>query len=164
MLKELKNYPGYFINESGVIIDSNCSLIKSMINRDGRLYVTLNSNIEFVDELVAMTFLINDENYSYIRHCDSDSLNCHLSNIRWSNKKDTSKIPYRDHKKYSNSKNIYEVYNKDTGDVVSCIGRGEVAQLIQYEEISLKNMIGNGRIISVGPYKGYQIRRIKEAK
>lgn len=166
MLKELKRYPGYFINESGLIADYNGNIIRSSINNEGYMYVYLNSNIELVSKLVAETFLINNEDYRNIEYLDSDPLNCHLTNIKWSKNEDNSiKLVSRDHRNYSKSTNVYEVYNEDTGDVVSCIGRGEVAQLIQYEEISLKNMVGNGRKISLGPYKGYQIRRIiKETK
>ena len=54
----------------------------------------------------------------------------------------------------------YEIFNEDTGDVIRCHGREMVADTIQYSLISLKNMVGNGRKIALGPYKGYQIRRL----
>ena len=56
--------------------------------------------------------------------------------------------------------------NKDTEDCVICHGRADVAQTIQYKEISLKNMVGNERKIAFGPYAGYNIykgRKINKA-
>lgn len=52
----------------------------------------------------------------------------------------------------------YEVYNDR--DAVFCPDRHSVADLIGYFEISLKNMVGNGRKIALGPYAGYQIRNL----
>lgn len=162
MFKQIPNYSGYLINESGIVIDSDRNIIRTAVNNNGQLYTTLNSNIEFIDSLVAQAFLSNQSNYQFITHIDNDSLNCHLSDIRWSCREDSKSIlENRDHRAYSKGFNKYEVFNEETNDSIICIGRGEVASLIQYEEISLKNMIGNGRKITMGPYTGYQIRRIK---
>lgn len=54
----------------------------------------------------------------------------------------------------------YEVFNDDTGDSIYCDCRSDVSDLIGYSEISLKNMVGNGRKIALGPYAGYQIRNL----
>lgn len=160
MFINLPNYENYLINESGVIIDKRTNNIARVAaNNQGLMYVNLDGNIEYIHNLVANTFLINS-GLPFVNHIDNDILNNHVTNLKWSMNEETIRSSCRNHRKYSRSKNPYEVYNEETGDSIICIGRGKVAELIQYEEISLKNMIGNGRKITLGPYKGYQIRRV----
>ena len=156
----IPKYPNYYISESGIVTNSNGIVQRYSLDNNERLFVTIEGNKEYIDELVAMTFLQNPNNFYYIEHTDHDGLNNHVSNLRYTNiKPKVDPIPNRN-RKYSRSSYKYEVYNEDAGDSIICYGRGEVAELIQYEEISLKNMVGNGRKIFVGPYKGYQIRRL----
>lgn len=166
MFKEIPNYNNYLINESGVIIEKstgNCARIS--VDQYGYLYTTLNGNNEYIHDLVAEAFLQPIPGFNVI-HKDNDSFNNHLTNLEYSDLDDEITIY---HQLYSTSTsihkhryvNIYEVFNEETGDMIECEGRGAVAELIQYEEISLKNMVGNGRKITLGPYKGYQIRRRK---
>jgi len=163
MLKEIPGYENYLINESGIIIDQDGNLIRESVNNEGYMYAYLNNKNVYIHDLVASTFLTNKDNFKYVIHKNNDPLNNHITNIAWSeNPEETDKIELfcRENRDYSSSKNIYEVFNDETGDIIECQGRGAVAELIQYEEISLKNMVGNGRKIFLGPYKGYQIRRI----
>lgn len=162
MFKRIDNHPNYFINESGNIIDSNETYIRFSVNNYERMYCTLDDQIEYIDRLVANAFLAKPSDEAlYLNHQDGDSLNCHVSNLHWSDVEIINDpIPHRSHREYSRGKNIYEVFNDDESIIVPCVGRAEVAELIQYEEISLKNMVGNGRKIFLGPYKGFQIRRV----
>ena len=57
---------------------------------------------------------------------------------------------------------MYKVYNNI--ESVYCYGRDEVSDLILYSESSLKNMVGNGREITQGSYKGYRIDKMGEIK
>lgn len=160
MFRKIPGYDDYFINESGAILDKNNNLVKFSVNNDGQMYVLLNGKIQYVADLMARTYFNLYDSYKYPIHIDKDPLNNHIDNIRISNKPEGElEIPNRSHRKYSGSTNLYEVFNEDTGDIIECVGRGSVAELIQYEEISLKNMVGNGRKINLGPFKGYQIRR-----
>ena len=52
------------------------------------------------------------------------------------------------------------MYN-DNGDSLICSSRSNLAGTIGYAEISLKNMVGNDRIITQGLYKGYKIEKVK---
>lgn len=168
MFKEIPNYNNYLINESGVIIEkSTGNVVRESVNNYGYMYVTLNGNNEFIHDLVAETFLQPIPGFNVI-HKDNDSFNNHWTNLEYSDLDDEFTLSNRSHRKYSGTSihkhryvNIYEVFNEETGDMIECEGRGAVAELIQYEEISLKNMVGNGRKITFGPYKGYQIRRRK---
>lgn len=162
MLKEIKRYPGYFINESGIIVDSKFNQIRPNYDKYGYGYVYIEDNLERIDKLVAECYLVNSNNYQNICHRNNDILDNHVSNLYWSNDPEIF-IQRRslENDKYITSRKkqyIYEIYNDN--EVIQCVGREELANKIQYEIISLKNMIGNGRKISLGPYKGYQIRRL----
>lgn len=163
MFKEIEKYPGYFINESGIVIDSNSNIIRNNYDRFGFCYITINNISERVDKLVAESYLINSNNYGNICHRDGDIFNNHISNLYWSDKPNMyEERKYIEYKGKSKLQYVYEVYNES--EVIQCIGREQVANLIQYEIISLKNMIGNGRKISLGPYKGYSIRKLDEKR
>ena len=60
------NIPGYFgyrINESGVIIDDRNRMMRISVDNYDRMYVTIDKNIEYIDELVAKTLLQNPNNF-----------------------------------------------------------------------------------------------------
>lgn len=160
MLIQIPKYPDYQINESGTIIDNSGKLLRQSLTNEGRLYVYINNELVYIDEIVAETYIPNPNNYEFIQHIDNDFLNNHYTNLNWTNEEPKYFIKERKNREYSGSRYIYQVFNDDESDVINCLGRGEVAKLIQYEEISLKNMVGNGRKIALGPYKGYMIRRI----
>ena len=151
---------GYRINEFGIVIDENERMLRYSVDNHDRMYVTINKNIEYIDELVAKTFLNNPYNFKYVIHKNGELLNNHLSNISWSEFPEIIEEELIIHKRPKTIPRYkYEVYS-DSGDSIICQGREEVAKLIEYEVISLKNMVGNGRIISKGPYTGYKIRRL----
>ena len=163
MLVEIPGHKDYRISKSGIVINKNSGkLARISVNNNGYMYVTIDGKNEFIHDLIAIAFLgYNPSDPIYPIHKDGDSLNNHVSNIVLGSAPETSAtIENREHRHYSSGRYEYEVYNESTGDSVICIGRGKVAELIQYEEISLKNMIGNGRKITLGPYTGYQIRRV----
>lgn len=161
MFREIPSYKNYQINESGIVKGPDNKPLRVAVNNDGFMYVNIEGNIEYIQNLIADAYLKSDSRFKYPVHINGDTLNNHISNIKLSDTPElyVSMIPNRYHREYSKSTNIYEVYNDELGDCIECIGRGAVAELIQYEEISLKNMVGNGRVITLGPYKGYQIRR-----
>lgn len=156
----IPGYFGYRINESGVVIDENGRMVRFSVDNYDRMYVTINKNIEYIDELVAKTFLHNPDNFKYVSHRNGELLNNHLSNLYWSKEPEILEKESIIHKRPKTIPRYkYEIYN-DIGDSIICQGREELAKLIEYEVISLKNMVGNGKIISKGPYTGCQIRRL----
>jgi hypothetical protein len=46
---------------------------------------TKESEIFYVHELVAQTFVPNPHNYPYVEHIDGNKLNNHADNLRWTN-------------------------------------------------------------------------------
>ena len=176
MMVDLKGYEGkYKINECGNIINKRGHAMRAAMTETGYLRVALEEKgntdhrkNEFVHRLVAKTFLENDDpvNKNIVMHLDNDPLNNHVSNLRWGTQAENIQQAFNENRKrppmkFTKHLHLYEVYNEDTGDVVQCYGRQELSELIQYREISLKNMIGNDRLIYLGPYAGYKMRRIK---
>lgn len=176
MMVDIKGYEGkYKINESGIIINKKGHAMRTAVSNSGYLRVCLeekdstNRINESVHRLVAKTFIENDDpvNKNVVMHLDNDRLNNHISNLKWGTQSENMKQAFDQNRKIPSSKfnktiNIYEVYNDS--DSIKCMGRSKVADLIQYEEISLKNMVGRDREIALGPYKGYKIRRTGECK
>ena len=177
MMKDVKGYEGkYKINECGIVINKKGHVMRPAINHNGYFRVALEDKDsthrtnESVHRLVAKTFIENDdpEHKNVVMHIDNDPLNNHVSNLKWGTQSENVQQAFDQNRKMCNMKfvnitNIYEVYNDNTGDVIRCNGRLDVAELIQYEEISLKNLVVNNREIAIGPYKGYKIRRTGES-
>lgn len=163
MMTEIPTHKDYLINESGIIIKKDTGeLVKISANNDGIMYARLDNRKEYIHDLICVTYMKPSGEYKYPIHMDGDPMNNHVTNIGLSKYiMDDYELQNRGHRQYSRSQNPYVVFNEETGDSVTCYGRGAVAELIQYEEISLKNMVGNGRKITLGPFKGYQIERIK---
>ena len=161
MMVKIPNYDNYYINESGNILDTNLNLIRTSVDEDGLIYVTLDKEKKYVHDLVSDTFFKNPMRYRYTIHKDGDILNNHVSNLTFSDKSEIIENNLNSNG-YTKGSRDYEVFNEETGDVILCHGREEVSDLIQYSLISLKNMVGNGRKIFLGPYKGYQIRIVRK--
>lgn len=171
-MKDIEGYNGYKINESGIVINKNGHVMRTAVNNSGYLRTALEKpdgsgrKNESIHRLVAQTFIPNPDNLPIVMHIDNDPLNNHVSNLKWGTQSDNIQQAFDEGRRTGPYKGkpypeCYEVYNETTGDCIICETRSEVADLIGYEEISLKNMVGNGRKISLGPYKGYQIRRMR---
>ena len=173
-MKEIEGYNGdYKINESGIVINKNGHVMRTAVSNSGYLRTVLETDNgrknESIHRLVAQTFIPNPDNLPIVMHLDNDPLNNHVSNLQWGTQSDNIRQAFNDGRKISPAKDIhyqykYEVYNEETGDSITCSCRSDVSDLIGYKEISLKNMIGNGRKIALGSYKDYKIRRLEDQK
>lgn len=163
MMKEIKGYEDYKINESGIVINKNGHVMRTAKSNSGYLRTSLENkdgrkNFS-IHRLVAQTFIPNPNNLPIVMHKDNDPLNNYVSNLEWGTQSDNINQAFNEGRKISPQKIKYQIFN-DTGDIINCNNRNEVAELIGYEIISLKNMVGNNRKIYLGPYKDYQIRRV----
>ena len=169
MMIDVPGYNGkYKINECGIVINKTGHVMRPAVSNSGYLRTALeepNSTKRYnksIHRLVAQTFLPNPDNLPVVMHKDNDPLNNHVSNLQWGTQEENMQQAYREGRKFSpnkgkNKKYGYKVFNET--EVIHCVGRSAVSDLIGYEEISLKNMVGNGRKIALGPYAGYEIRR-----
>lgn len=172
---DLKGYEGmgYQINESGVVINKNGHPLRYAMSNSGYLRIALEprgphekrKNMS-IHRLVATQFIPNPDNLPVVMHKDNDRLNNHVSNLQWGTQSDNIQQAFDEGRKFSpgighgsyKTPKVYEVYNPDIGDSIKNLTRTEVSELIGYKEISLKNMVGNGRRIALGEYKDYMIR------
>ena len=172
MMKDIPGYEGmYKINECGVVINSKGHVMRTAVGNSGYLRTTLEGNGKIgrknksIHRLVAQTFIPNPDNLPVVMHKDNDPFNNHVSNLQWGTQSDNIQQAFNEGRKESprcgSKYSKYEVYNANYS--VFCPNRHSVSDLIGYSEISLKNMIGNGRKIALGPYKGYEIRNLHGA-
>lgn len=167
MMKPIPGYEGkYQINECGNVINKKGHLMRTAVSNSGYLRTSLElpgtteRKNESIHRLVAETFIPNPDNLPIVMHIDNDPFNNHISNLRWGTQQENVQQSIIERRRIHPNSCAYEVYNAYTGDTVYCDSRSELADTICYAEISLKNMVGNGRIISQGPYMGYQIRNV----
>ena len=101
MLKEIEDFPGYFISEEGKVY---CNLGKGN-RRVGntvelyeikprpiptgylRVYMRRESDFKrldrYIHRLVAQAFIPNPNNYKYVNHLDTDRGNNRVENLEW---------------------------------------------------------------------------------
>lgn len=171
MMKEIKEYPGYKINENGIVINKNNHVMRPAISNSGYLRVALetydeNGNLikrtnESIHRLVAKTFIDNKDNLPVVMHKDNDTLHNHVSNLKWGTASENIKQAFDEGRKISPNKDnhdkyMYKVYNDDESDVILCKGREGVATLIGFQEKTIRP----GKILS-GNYKDYNIINTK---
>ena len=94
-MKELKDFPGYFVTEDGRvfsyflpgtrgILDYNCiprELKPS--SRKGYQRIKIKGKNISIHRLVAETYLSNPDNLPQVNHIDKNRRNNHISNLEW---------------------------------------------------------------------------------
>ena len=100
-MKEIKDYPGYYITEYGTVYCNNpingigeirsgeMRLLKHKINYNGYHEITLQNKIlnkkgyKRIHRLVAEAFIPNPLNLPSVNHIDENKSNNHISNLEW---------------------------------------------------------------------------------
>jgi HNH endonuclease len=90
-IRELDDFPGYFVSDTGALMNSRGKVLKLRADKDGYLRTNLYKEVNgvkqvktvFLHRLVAQTFIPNSENYPVVDHIDRDTTNNHVSNLRW---------------------------------------------------------------------------------
>lgn len=95
MMKEIKEYPGYYADESGKIYSLKSGKFrekKQVAKTHGYLYVTLYRGKKRyyprVHRLIASTFIPNPERLPEVNHKDEDQTNNRVDNLEWCTPRD----------------------------------------------------------------------------
>jgi len=93
MIKEIKDYINYFVDENGIIYSSknkNKELrpLKPWLDSKGRYYMIglcKNNKVKkfLVHRIVAQTFLENNNNFPVVDHKDNNTKNNKIDNLQW---------------------------------------------------------------------------------
>ena len=110
-MKELSDYPGYYITEAGDVYSHRRITpvkLKPMMNHGGYLRVRFNSNhMRSIHRLVAQTFIPNPLNLPTVNHLNEDKTDNRVENLEWAS--------YQHNVEYSHSK-YYQIENTE-GDI-----------------------------------------------
>lgn len=166
MMKDIKGYNGYKINENGVVINKKGHIMRQALSNVGRPRIPLevydeNGNFvrrdnKSVSRLVAETFIPNPNNLPVVMHLDNDVLHNHVSNLKWGTQSENIQQAFNEGRK-NQPRCIYEVYNEDRSEVIKCKGIEGVSELIGLSEKSVK--LGE---IKSGEYKGYTVENTNQ--
>lgn len=86
--KHIKDFEGYSISTTGVVLNPYGKVLKQIPNHKGYLRVYLNNKEKkhkhfFVHRLVALAFIPNPNNYPQINHKDRNPSNNNVDNLEW---------------------------------------------------------------------------------
>jgi hypothetical protein len=97
-MKEIKDFPGYFITEDGKVFsyltyhgkinyESTPRIIKPFTTHDGYLRISLRKNKKskkkYIHQLVSETYVENINKLETVNHKDKNKLNNHFTNLEW---------------------------------------------------------------------------------
>lgn len=169
MFVPIKDYPGYMVNENGIVINKKGHVMRPALSNVGRPRVTLEIYDEngkllkrdnkSISRLVAETFIPNPENLPVVMHKDNDPLHNHYTNLKWGTQSENIRQAFDEGRKVSPNKdkdlekNLYEVYNNDRSDVIKCKGAQGVADLLGYKN---SKTVRPG-VVKSGKYEGYTV-------
>lgn len=107
-----KTYSNYKINKEGIVINQNGRVIKPSMNEYCCLSIVSDCGKAkgfHIHRLVAITFLPNPENKSYVNHKDENKLNNNVDNLEWSTAQENSH--------HSLSKKVHKI-DRETGEIL----------------------------------------------
>jgi len=139
-MKELKDFPGYFITEDGRVYSawkqkrkkgtqglityldySNLKEKSLVIDKGGycivSFYIKGKQYAKKVHRLVAETFIDNIQNLPQVNHIDENKQNNHVSNLEW--------VTARQNCEHSHCRYMWTIENIITGDTVEIINLKE---------------------------------------
>ena len=86
-MKQLVDFPNYYITTEGIVINKKNHIIKPFINNKGYVLVRLWNNnksvSKLVHRLVAETFIPKIEGKCEVNHIDGDKTNNNVDNLEW---------------------------------------------------------------------------------
>ena len=91
----ISEFPNYMVSSCGRVMNIRTfRVLKPQMTSNGYLYVVLSSNGESsnksIHRLVAESFILNLNDLPFVDHKDINSVNNHISNLRWCNQRENN--------------------------------------------------------------------------
>jgi hypothetical protein len=158
-MKELKDFPGYFITEDGRVysnISNKLKLMKPQKTYRGYYYIDLriekNKLRRYIHRLVAETYIDNPNNLPQVNHIDENKTNNNLDNLEWCSNHHNAI--------HSHCRWKWKIKNIITGELYETINISEFCRCYELDQSGLyKTFIGkrsqhkNHKIISKEQFK-----------
>jgi predicted ABC-class ATPase len=157
-MKELKDFPGYYITEDGRVFSTKYNKLKELTKQENKGYWAIylekdrKQYRKSIHRLVAETYIPNPDNLPQVNHIDEDKKNNHISNLEW--------VTQQQNLIHSNCRWIYKVENIITGEIFETINLNEFAKhnnisrrALSVTLIGKRNHHKNFRVISKTQFK-----------
>jgi hypothetical protein len=152
-MKELKDFPGYFVTEDGRVfsawklkatgkgnksyIDYNDPKELKQKTDSGYLRICLRKNTKIftklIHRLVAETYINNPDNLPQVNHIDENKTNNHVLNLEW--------VTQHQNNIHSQCRCIYRIGNIITGEIIETINVREFARNNNLDQSALRRTL-----------------------
>jgi len=151
-MKELKDFPGYFITEDGKVFSAkktsstnydynNLKKLKIYLDKGGYCRVALTkgskSYYKPIHRLIAETYIDNNRNLPQVNHIDENKLNNHISNLEW--------VTAKQNIIHSKCRWIWIIENIVSGEIVEITNLSEFSQKNELDASALLKTLTEGR-------------------
>ena len=125
-MKEIKDFPGYFVTEDGRVYSTKYNKLKELTKQENQGYYAIylekdkKQYRKSIHRLVAETYIQNPNNLPQVNHIDEDKKNNHISNLEW--------VTQQQNIIHSNCRWIYRIENIKTGDIIETINLNQFAK------------------------------------
>lgn len=175
MLKEIKDFPKYFVDNSGNVFSKKREKIKKLnpaISTNGYMFVCLRKNnktfIKRIHRLVAEAFILNPDNKTEINHIDGNKLNNNIVNLEWCNRSENIKHAFNILKRNKiwlnkfgknnpHSKPVFQIKNKNI--IAEFAGIAEAARITGINKSSIWSCCHN-EYLSAGGFQ-WEYKKMK---